>query len=105
MPTITLYHPTASGPTRRELTVPYALWAAAADPSGGYQRQDGESSFFLIPWQEDLEITPGDGIFPGIGPEAQNLPLKNLSPEMEIIHTVRLYQVLGALDHWEVSSR
>ena len=105
LPIITLYHPTADGVRRRELTVPYARWVHSADPSGGYLREDGGVSQVLIPWQEDLELAPGDGIYPGQGPEPDGRPLKALSRSMEIIQTLTVHRQGSPLDHWEVTSR
>lgn len=103
--TVTLYHRTGDGWTRRVLSGVWARWSHGTTHSAGVSRGDAAQSLLLIPWQQGLEIAPGDGVYDGRGPEVGDGPLKAELPQAQVVNQVSCHHPGSPLDHWEVTAR
>jgi hypothetical protein len=101
----TIYHRRDQGWERQVREDLWAGWSQGVSHTSGMGRSDQGQSTILIPWDQETEISPGDGILAGEGPKVQEGPLKAQLPEVQIIQTVVCHQVGSALDHWEVTAR
>ena len=103
--TVTLYQRRDGGWRRTVLEGAYLCRAGGVSHRDGFSRSDTAEGLLILPWREIPEPRPGDGIFPGEGPELGAGPLKALLPEALIAGEVSRLRCGSKLDHWEVLLR
>lgn len=102
--TVTVYHGRDGVWEKTVCTDAWARWNRASSHSGGYRREDEGKSLILIPCREGLEIDPGDGIYPGEGPDISGA-IKTALPRARIVTEAALHWPGSPLDHWEVTAK
>jgi hypothetical protein len=101
----TIYHRAAQGWVRQVRRDLWVRWSQGLSHASGMGRSDQGESLVLIPWSDETEIAPGDGILLGEGPEVTEGALKGQLPEVQIAQTVVCHRPGSPLDHWEVTAR
>ena len=119
--TVTLYNRHGDSWHRTVLDDVWARWSQGFSYRGGGMDGGGAESLLLIPWREGYRtpeefqtlsspgncftFQPGDGVYPGTGPEISGGHLKSQLPGVQILSEVRTHRPGSPLDHWEVLAR